>query len=161
MLGKLKMENLNTKETGLGDCPAPPYTCNLGCHSQYLLKKEMRNQQHILLGPWNSGGFQPPERLLCLDCSWKYVFLWDGLLLCVWALSHQDVTGRQHSCVLSQPAARNMKCILIKQASWKLVPAFLQTSSRTHSLSWFCPWFFCCSESKSYACNSLLRLKSH
>lgn len=88
----------------------------------------------------------------CVPLGW--------LLLCVWALSHQDFTGRQHSRVLSQPA-KNMKCILIKQASWKLVPAFLQTSSRTHSLSWFCSWFFCCSESKSYACNSLLRLKSH
>lgn len=43
------------------------------------------------------------------------MLLWDGLLLCVCALSHQDFTGRQQSC-----GARNRLL-----GSWCLLPCGL------------------------------------
>lgn len=123
--------------------------CNLGFHSHTY-----QNRNEKLTGypcgildfrgipsPWKA----PVPTFLWMDCC---------VCVCVWLWVIWSLPSRQHSCVLSQPAARDMKCILVEQASWKLLPAFLQTSSHTRSFSRFRPWFFCCSESQSYECNS-------
>lgn len=147
MLGKPKTENWNTKETGLGTVQHPLHV-QPWLPFPYLPKQEWETDRISL---WDLR-FQGDSK--SLKGSRAYVPL-DGLLcVCVWLWVIWSLPSRQHSCVLSQPAARDMKCILVEQASWKLLPAFLQTSSHTRSFSRFRPWFFCCSESQSYECNS-------
>lgn len=81
-LGKLELENGNPKERGLGVAQH-----SLACAALTSIPSNYKNRNEnptgYSSGIFDSGEFQPPERLLCPADHENRVF-WEGLLLCVW-----------------------------------------------------------------------------